>query len=95
MEDQTPTNDKGMPQKDKPKHLPFTNEEPRTAKNKDKTYTEKQTKEDDDMPEKPMKEVKGFKKQDEHKSVSPLTLRREKTKFPSKTPNTKLKIKMT
>ena len=89
--DQTPAPDKGLPQKDKPKTLPLTNEPPRTAKSKDKRYTE-MPKEGKDLPEKPMYEVTGFKRQEAHKSMSPKTLMREKTKFPSKNPNTKLTV---
>jgi len=40
--DKTPKPDKGLPQKDKPKTLPFTDEPPKTNKNKDRNYTEKQ-----------------------------------------------------
>ena len=92
--DQTPTPDKGMPQKDKPKTLPLTNEPPSMSKNKDRNYTEKQTKEEKDLPEKPMYEVSGFKKQVDHKIRSPLAIRREKTKFPEKKPNTQLLMKI-
>lgn len=91
-EDKTSTNDKGMSQKDKPKILPLTNEKPKTAKKEDKNYTEKI--DDDDSQFKPMKEVEGFKRQEEHKSRSALALRREKTKFPQKKPNTKLEVKV-
>lgn len=86
-EDQTPTNDKGLPQKDKPEHLPLTNEEPKTAKSKDKNYTEKQVKNDDDLPEKPMKEVKDGKKLADYKVQDPVKLRKRK-------PDTKLTVKM-
>lgn len=90
--DQTPKPDKGLPQKDKPKTLPLTNEPLSTTKNKDRNYTEKQTKEEKDLPEKPMYEVASFKKQVDHKVRSPLALRKEKTKFPEKKPNTKLTV---
>jgi hypothetical protein len=90
--DETPKPDKGMPQKDKPKTLPLTNEPPSTGKNKDRNYTEKQTKEEKDLPEKPMYEVSGFKKQVDHKSRNPAAIRKEKTKFPSKKPNTTLTV---
>lgn len=92
--DKTPSPDKGMPQKDKPKTLPFTDEKDaiRTSKSKDKDYTEKQTKEEKDLPEKPMYEAGTFKTQLSHKSMSPKKLMREKTKFPSKNPNTKLTV---
>ncbi len=89
--DQTTAPDKGMPQKDKPKTLPLTNEPPRTAKSKDKRYTEF-PKNEKDLPEKPMQEVTGFKRQEAHKSMSPKTLMREKTKFPQKKPNTTLTV---
>ena len=90
--DQTPSPDKGLPQGDKLKTLPLTNEPPSTSKNKDRNYTEKQTKKDKDLPEKPMYEVTGFKKQIDHKSRSSLALRKEKTKFPEKKPNTTLTV---
>lgn len=91
--DKTPTPDKGLPQKDKPKTLPLTNESPSTTKNKDKEYTDV-PKDDKDLPEKPMYEVTGFKRQDAHKITNPKTLMREKTKFPEKKPNTQLSVKM-
>lgn len=84
--DQVPAPDKGMPQDDKPKHLPLTNEPVDTKKNKDKNYTEDQTKREEDLPEKPMKEVKEFEKQSEHKVKDPVRLRKRK-------PDTKLVIK--
>ncbi len=84
--------DKGLPQKDKPKTLPLTNEPPKTEKNKAKDFTEKQVKKDEDLPEKPLKEVEGFKRQEEYKANSAKKLVKEKTKFPSKTPNTKLTV---
>jgi hypothetical protein len=92
--DKTPSPDKGLSQKDKPSTMPLTNEPPRTSKAKDKDYTEKQTKDEADLPEKPMKEVTGFKRQEEHKSRSAITLRHEKTKFPEKKPNTQLSVKI-
>ena len=83
-EDQSPSPDKGLSQKDKPKIKPLTNEpQKNTTKNKDKDYTEKQVKKDDDLPEKPMKEVKDIKKQIDHKVQDPVKLRKQ-------TPNTKL-----
>jgi len=85
-EDQIPSPDKGLPQKDKPKTLPLTSEPVKTSKNKDKNYTEDQTKKDDDLPEKPMKEVKDTKKQIDHKVADPVKLRK-------KHPDTKLVIK--
>ena len=92
--DQTKAPDKGLNQKDKPKTLPLTNEPPKTEKNKDRNYTEKQTKEEHDLPEKPMKEVKGFKRQEEHKVTNPKTMMKEKTKFPEKKPSTQLSVKI-
>ncbi len=74
-EDQTPTNDKGMPQKDKPKILPLTDKEPKTTSNKDKNYTEK-PKDNDDLPEKPMKEVNDYKKLSDYKVKDPVKLRK-------------------
>lgn len=85
-EDQTATNDKGMPQKDKPKILPLTDEEPKVAKNKDKNYTEK-PKDDDDLPDKSMKEVKDGKKLIDYKVKAPVKLKQ-------KNPDAKLTIKM-
>lgn len=71
-EDQTDSSDKGLPKKDKLKILPLTNEEPKTAKNKEMNYTEKQVKNDEDLPEKPMREVgKDFKKLIDYKVKSP------------------------
>jgi len=84
-EDQTPSPDKGLPQKDKPKTLPATSEPVKTTKNKDKNYTET-PKDNDDLPTKPMKEVADFKKQSEHKVSDPVKLRKRK-------PDTKLIIK--
>lgn len=83
--DKTPSPDKGLPQKDKPKTLPLTNEKPSEAKNKDKNYTEKQTKDEKDLPEKPMREVGKFEKQIDHKVKDPVKLRRRK-------PDTKLTV---
>lgn len=92
--DQTPSPDKGLPQKDKPAIKPLTNEAPRTSSKKDKDYTEKQVKTEADLPEKPMKEVGNFKKQIDHKSRSPGAIRKEKTKFPQKNPSTQLSVKI-
>jgi len=86
-EDQTPTPDKGLPQKDKPKTLPLTTEPPKTSKSKDKNYTEKQVKKDEDFPEKPMKEVGEFKRLSSYKVQDPVKLRKRK-------PDTKLTVKM-
>lgn len=93
-EDQTDAPDKGLNQKDKPKTLPTTDEKPSTSKNREKNYTEEQVTEKSDLPNQPMKEVDGFKKQTDHKIKSPTALRKEKTKFPEKKPNTKLTVKM-
>lgn len=89
--DKTPAPDKGLPQKDKPKTLPLTNEKPSETKNKEKNYTEKQVKDEKDLPEKPMREVGEFKKQIDHKMTSAKKLVKEKTKYPQK-PNTKLTV---
>ena len=89
--DKIPSPDKGLSQKDKPKTLPLTNEKPSETKNKDKNYTEKQVKDEKDLPEKPMREVGEFKKQIDHKMMSAKKLVREKTKYPQK-PNTKLTV---
>lgn len=84
--DQTPTPDKGLNQKDKPKTLPLTNEPPKEAKNKDKDYTEKQVKNEFDLPNQPMKEVGDLKKQIDIKEKDPVKLRKRK-------PDTKLVAK--
>lgn len=87
-EDQTPAPDKGLPQKDKPKLKPLTNEPQKdSGKNKEKDYTENQVKKDDDLPEKPMKEIKDIKKQIDHKVHDPVKLRKRK-------PDTKLTVKL-
>lgn len=90
--DQTPSPDKGLSQKDKPKTMPLTNEKPSESKNKEKNYTEKQTKEEKDLPEKPMYPVTSIKKQIDHKMMSAKKLVKEKTKYPQKNPNTKLTV---
>jgi hypothetical protein len=84
-EDQTPSPDKGLPQKDKPKTLPLTSEPVKDSKNKDKNYTEK-PKDNDDLPNKPMKEVGDFKKLSSYKVQDPVKNRKRK-------PDTKLTIK--
>lgn len=87
-EDQTPSPDKGLPQKDKPALKPLTSEPQKdSGKNKEKDYTEKQVKKEDDLPEKPMKEVKDIKKQIDHKVQDPVKLRKRK-------PDTKLTVKL-
>ena len=85
QEDQVKSPDKGMPQKDKPKTLPLTNEPVKTTKNKDKNYTE-EPKDNDDLPEKPMKDVGDVKKQIDYKVSDPVKLRKRK-------PDTKLTVK--
>jgi len=67
--------DKGMPQKDKPKFKPLTTEPLKTTKNKEKDYSEPQNKEEDN-PDKPMKEVGKFKRQEEYKVQDPVKLRK-------------------
>jgi hypothetical protein len=84
-EDQSPSPDKGLNQKDKPKTLPLTNEPVKTSKNKDKDYTE-EAPNDDDLPNKPMREPKDQKKQIDHKVSEPVKLRKRK-------PDTKLTAK--
>lgn len=91
--DKTEAPDKGLNQKDKPKTLPLTNEPVRTAKSKDKNYTEDQTKDEADLPEKPMREPGKLEKQIDHKSRSAMALRKEKTNYPPRNPNTKLMVK--
>ena len=86
LKDRTESPDNGMPQKDKPKTLPLTDEPPKETKSKDKNYTEKQVKKEDDLPEKPMQEVKDVKKQVDHKVADPVKLRKRK-------PDTKLVVK--
>jgi hypothetical protein len=56
----------GMPQKNKPKTLPTTNHPFTKEKNKDKNYVEDDVKNDDDLPNKPLKEVTSTKKQIDH-----------------------------
>ena len=91
---QTTPPDKGLNQKDKPNIWPLTNEPLKTEKNKDKNYTEKQTKEEKDFPEKPMYEATGGKLQIDYKANSPKKLMKEKTKYPEKKPNTQLMVKI-
>ncbi len=92
--DDTTVPDKGLPQKDKPTIKPLTNEPPKTEKNKEKDYSEKQVKKGEDKPNKPMKEVEDFTRQDEHKANSAKKLVKEKTHYPPKTPNTQLEVKI-
>jgi hypothetical protein len=84
--DKIPAPDKGLPQKDKPKILPLTNEPVKTTKNKDKNYTE-EPKDNADLPEKPMKEVGEIKTQLSHKVKDPVKLRK-------RIPDKKLVLKM-
>lgn len=91
--DTTPSSDKGLNQKDKPKTLPLTNEKPSETKNKEKNYTEKQVKTESDLPEKPMKDAQKFERQIDRKSRSAMALRKEKMNYPPKNPNTKLMVK--
>jgi len=86
LKDQIPSPDKGLPQKDKPKILPLTNEPVKTTKNKDKNYTEDQVEKKEDLPESPMREVNDFKRQRDYKVSDPVKLRK-------KNPNTKLVVK--
>jgi hypothetical protein len=75
-EDQTSQPDKNLFQKDKPKILPLTNEPVKTNKNKEKNYTEF-PKDNDDLPEKSMKEVKEFKKLESYKVKDPVKLKKK------------------
>lgn len=84
--DQTDKADKGLPQDDKPKLKPLTNETPSTSKNKEKDYTEKDVKNEEDEPNKPMKEVGDFKKLADYKVKDPVKLRK-------RTPDKKLVVK--
>jgi hypothetical protein len=86
--DQPDSPDKGLPQKDKPKLLPTTDEAPKETKTKDKNYTEKQVKKGEDLPYRHMKEVGDIKKQVDHKVSDPVKLRKRK-------PDTKLVVKQT
>jgi hypothetical protein len=85
--------DKGLPQKDKPELKPLTNEPPKMEKNKEKDFTEKQTT-GDDKPNRPMKEVGDFKRQEEFKANSAKKLVKEKTHYPPKKANTTLTVKV-
>lgn len=85
-EDQTDKSVKDLPQKDKPKTLPTTDELAKKDKNKVKNYTEDAVKKEDDLPNKPMKEVDDIKKQSSHKVQDPVKLRKRK-------PDTKLVVK--
>lgn len=86
-EDQTKPTDKGLSQKDKPKTLPLTNEAPKETKNKEKNYTEKQVKNESDLPNQPMKSVEDGKKLSDYKAKDPVKIRKRK-------PDTKLTIKL-
>lgn len=77
QEDQVKGPDKGLPQKDKPKLKPSTDDPPSKTKNKEKNYTEEQVKNEDDLPEKPMKEVgEDFKHLIDYKVKDPVRLRK-------------------
>jgi hypothetical protein len=69
--DKTEKADKNLFQKDKPKTLPLTNEPLKTTKTKDKDYTDQEVKNDDDLPEKPMRPVGDFKKLSDYKVKDP------------------------
>ena len=84
--DKTDKAERGLSQDNKPKTLPLTNEPPTTSKNKDKNYTEDAVKNDDDLPDKPMREVGEIKSQASHKVQDPVKLRKRK-------PDTKLTVK--
>lgn len=84
--DDTGKSASGLPQKDKPKTLPSTDTEPSTEKNKEKNYTEKQVKNEEDLPEKPMREVGEIKRQADHKVKDPVKLKK-------KSPDKKLVVK--
>lgn len=75
-EDQTPSPDKGLPQKDKPKTMstdePFTKE-----KNREKRYVEDQVKDEEDLPNQPMREAPEPKKQADIKVKDPVKLRKK------------------
>jgi len=86
--DQTPSPDKGMPQKDKPKIKPLTNEPQKNkSKNKEKDYVEDLVKQIKDLPNQPMSAVDDFKKLIDYKVKDPVRLRK-------RVPNKTLKIKM-
>lgn len=77
--DTTEKADKDLSQKGAIKTLPLTSEPVKTSKNKDKNYTEDAVKNEDDLPEKPMKEVGNFKKQIEYKVKDPVKIRKKKS----------------
>lgn len=85
--DQSDSPDKGIPQKDKFKTLPLTNEPPKTTKNKEKTYTEQEVKKKEDLPDQKMREIEKLKKLIDYKVKDPVKLRKRK-------PDTKLTIKL-
>ncbi len=85
-EDETPNPDKGLNQKNKQKFKPLTVKSLSSSKNKEKNYTEDQVKNDDDLPNKPMREVEDFKKLKDYKVQDPVKLRK-------RIPDTKLKVK--
>ena len=75
-EDKPSPADKGLNQKNKTKILPLSNEPVNTTKSKDKNYTE-EPKDNNDLPEKPMSEVKDFKKLVDYKVQDPVKLRKK------------------
>lgn len=86
--DQIPSPDKGLPQKDKPKIKPLTNEPKKNiSKNKEKDYVERQVKNEKDLPDQPMSSAEEFKKLVDYKVKDPVRLRK-------RVPNKTLKVKM-
>ena len=63
--------EKGLPQKDKMPHKPFTNEPPSKTSNKEKDFTEEQVKDEKDLPNQPMRDVKDGKLQRDHRPDNP------------------------
>lgn len=80
-EDQVKPAAKGIPQDDKPKVMKVGD-----TKNKEKRYNEKQVTNEDDLPNKPMREPGELKTQASHKVKDPVKLRK-------RTPDKKLIIK--
>lgn len=71
QEDQTDSPDKGLNQKDKPKHM---TPDKLKAKNKEKRYVEDEVKEEKDLPDKPMREPGKTELQRDYKVNNPNTL---------------------
>lgn len=72
QKDQVKSSDKGLPQNDKPKQKSVGD-----TKNKEKDFSQKQSQSDDDLPEKPMKEVGDeFKRLVDYKVKDPVKLRK-------------------